>query len=160
MTIRVDLSSPELRPEAVLQLIQAHTTHRPSENILFKVSQATFALQRRSQNPDYIRVSQQEADEMNAFLGLNWSVDDYGIDERVACKNCGKVLTFYDLFKGGLKRHGKEHIKATLAGGDYHLQVAKEGQTVEFDCTACGTLNVLSCTPNHQGYSTGSYRYV
>ena len=157
MANHIDLSSNELDPSATLQFIMAHTTKRPSENILFKVSPATFALHRQGWNPQYVRVTQKEADEMNAFLGHTWSIHDYAMGDRFKGSDCSRVVTFYDVFQAGRKRHGDEHMKRILAGGEHHLQVAKLGQTVEIECTSCRKLNVLSC---HTNYYSSSYCYA
>src|SRR5687768_9731208 len=115
MTIRIDLSSYELNPDAVVEFIRAHTTIRPTENILFTVSPATFVLYRQGYHSTYVRASPQETAEMNAFLSVSWMEDDYRLDDGVVCQHCKRVLTFYDLFKSGLRRHGDQHMKTTLA---------------------------------------------
>ena len=42
MAVGVDLSASQLRPEAVLQFIDQHTTERPQQNLLFKVDEPVF----------------------------------------------------------------------------------------------------------------------
>ena len=157
MVTRVDLSAPTLRPSAVLDLVKHHTAHRPQENILFRVSPETFALYRQGWPDDYVRASQEETDEMNSFLGLDWTPEDYGMGRHVHCKNCDRLITFYDMLQSGRKLHGDEHMKRVLATGAFHLQVAKEGQVLEVVCVRCGILNVSG---DYTHYHSGSYCYA
>jgi hypothetical protein len=143
MARHVDLSAPELHPAAVLRFIREHTDERPPMNVLFKVSEETF----REYRPDgfeyAILVSEEEAAEMNEFLQQSWLPEDYRMDTRIECPRCGRLLNFYDVYQTGRKRHGDTFIKETLAGGNYHVQVADANEVIEIDCTACGTRTTL-----------------
>lgn len=137
----VDLTASVLNPESIVSFVNAHLAERPSQDILFKVSRETFELYRKGLPPG-LPVSQQEADELNAFLDRSWSVDEYIMRERSECSGCGRVLTFYDFFQSGRKRHGDAMVMRWLAGSECVLHIRKDARA-EVACTACNTLNLV-----------------
>jgi hypothetical protein len=142
MTIYADLSPSGLLPAAVLRLVQQHADNRPPENILFKVNREVFDLFIK-ELPKPVAVSQEEANKINLFLGAKATADDFTVTDRKYCTNCGRNFTFYDLFETGRKRHGDAFVRRFLAGGECHIQVAAKTQTIEADCTNCGTRNII-----------------
>jgi len=142
MTIYADLSPSGLLPAAVLRLVREHADSRPPENILFKVNKEVFDLYIR-ELPELVSVSQEEATKINMFLGTAATANSFTVTDRKYCSNCGRTLTFYDLFETGRKRHGDAFVRRFLAGGEHHIQVAARNQTIEADCTNCGTLNLI-----------------
>ena len=158
MTVYVDVSHPDLVPEAVLDLIQRQSAARPSENMLFTVSPATLSLYRRGlRNP--VPCSQPEADEINQFIGAELGPGDYLMSARADCTYCDRTLTLYDVFVSGRKRHGDEFIRRFMGNGA-HLQVAAADDAMPVTCTNCDTVNELAtgkAFPVH--YSGGTYGY-
>jgi hypothetical protein len=140
--LHVDLSTSVLNSGAVVRFVKEHLADRPSQDLLFKVSPETYELYRK-ELPPCVKVSQLEANELNAFLDRSWSIDDYVMRERSECFKCGRVLTFYDMFHSGRKRHGDGMVMQSLAGNEYILHVRKSEQA-EVACTSCGTLNLVN----------------
>lgn len=155
MTVIVDVSTPELRPESVVRLIKEHRANPGSNTILFKVTAEVLELF-RADSKHAFSVSQVEADEINKFVNLSLSPESYRLNKRFECSKCKRVLTFYDVFRTGRKRHGDDHIRRFIAGTGYHVQVPKSDQTLEAECTACSTVNMLedSC------YDANNYAYA
>jgi hypothetical protein len=158
MSVHVDLSAPELRPQAVLDFIFSLRKDRPTKNLLLKVSPKTFSLFARQLPKDAVKVSKEEAAKINRFLGQSWPASAYAIRGQVKCSKCKRLLTFYDIFMTGRKEHGDEFIKRTLAGSEFHLQLAGRDQRLEVECTACGTLNRLAAKPPKH-YCSKKYHY-
>jgi|GEM_PF-4568161 len=157
VAVSIDLSAPELHPEAVLQLILQHTTDRPPQNLLFKVSEEIFQFHKAGL-VNVTAVSPMEAKRINAELGISGSPMDYLISgAEWRCSNCGRHLNFYDIFESGKGRHDNDFFQVFLGGADYHLQVAREGSLLEVACTECGTINNLEA-PVH--YTGTTYGYV
>ena len=157
MAVHVDLSESILDPPSVMDFIKRHTDDRPLENILFKVSRETFLLYRQGWSANRVRATMEETKEMNEFLGVDWEPDDYVMGRPVICSNCARLITFYDIFQSGCLQHGDDRIKRILAGGSFHLQVAKKGQMLEVICTACGIKNM---SKKYTHYHTASYCYI
>jgi hypothetical protein len=143
MAIHVDLSVAELQPTSVLSLMEAHVRNRPPEDILFKVSKRTLDLYRRRRPKGAVTVSPDEVDKLNEFLGKSHRAQDYALWKKHKCSKCKRVLTFYDVFESGRKRHGDEYVRQVLGGDEYHLHIQKRGQALQVDCKACGLTNSL-----------------
>jgi len=157
MVALVDLSAPVLHPDSVIRLIKEHAAERPPSNILFRVSRETSELYRQGWPKDLVFVSPEEAARLNAFLGQSWQPQDYAMGSRHQCQKCGRLLTFYDVFESGRKRHGDRRMKEILGANEYHLQVAGQEQSAEIQCTKCGeTLSTLG----HLQYLCNPYCYV
>jgi hypothetical protein len=109
-----------------------------------------------------VTVSKAEAEEINKFLNRSWKAKEYGLAGRFSCSNCGRVLTFYDVFQSGRRQHGDELLKRILGGDEFHLQVAKRGQTIDIECTACHTLNRfgMKIVSRHKSYWSKQYCYA
>jgi hypothetical protein len=159
--MHVDLSSPGLQPDAVVSFVLSHTEPRPGENILFKVSQEAFEAY-LGDLPRAVVVPQEEADAINEFLDAAWPRETFFLTGYAECTNCGRTLTFYDLFVSGRKRHGDALMRRILSGSEFHLQVAGREARQEIDCTNCGELNVLTLDGDgaYQHYSGSGYTYA
>lgn len=141
MTIQVDLS--RLIPAAAEKLVQAHVAKPQAEDLLFKVSKSVFrsCLRRRPKNA--VKVSPEELRELNTFLGKSRRANDYAVWKEVPCSNCGKTLTFFDIFQSGRSRHGDDYVKKFLGGTEQHVHVLKRGGKMDVTCTKCSTRNVV-----------------
>ena len=141
MAIHIDLS--ELHPGAVEDMIKAHVSKPLQQDLLFKVSKESFryCLKRRPKNS--IKVSADELNKLNQFLGKARSTKDYAVWKNIKCSQCGKQLTFYDIFETGRKKHGDDYVKRLLAGEEYHVHIQKRGSKMEVACTGCSTLNLV-----------------
>lgn len=153
MTVTVDVSAKELRPDAVLKLINEHVKDRGHENILFKVSRETYDLVVK-QKPAAVSVSKEEAAKINAFVKKTAEPDEYTLDKKFSCSKCGRELNFFDVFESGRKRHGDDYTRRFLGGDDFYVQVLKEDHELETECTQCGTLNMLGPCAS---YTTSQY---
>jgi ribosomal protein S27E len=151
MALHVDISARELDPSAVLEFIRRHTVERPSQNLLFKVNEETFRLHQQ-ELVDVVAVSPEEAAELNAELGLSASPADYLISgQEWRCSNCGRYLTFYDVFQSGKPKHDNDFFRVFLATEAYHVQVARENSQLDVNCTNCGTINKLTAPAHYTG---------
>lgn len=139
MALHFDLSANELRPASVFEFIRKHATAPPGQDLLFKVGPKTFELFRKKRPKGAVTVSAAEARKLNAFLGKNRRASDYAIWKKTKCKNCGRELTFFDVFESARQRHGDKHVKHILGGSEHHVHIQKKGQELEVNCTACGT---------------------
>ncbi|MBV8068095.1 MAG: hypothetical protein JO113_08955 [Candidatus Eremiobacteraeota bacterium] len=153
MAIFVDLSAEQLLPDAVVALIENQASHPGPDQLLFKVSKPVHDKFQR-QRPLGFGVTREEAREINAFAGVNHS--GYFVSKSHKCNSCGRELTFYDIFKTGLKFHGTDYVQRFIGGTDYHIQVHKANSTLDVECTVCKTLNVLE----HGCYSCDTYTYA
>ncbi len=140
MTVHVDLS--RLIPAAAQSLVEAHVAKPQAEDLLFKVSKPVFrsCLRRRPKNA--VKVSAEELQELNAFLGKSRKAGDYAVWKKVACSNCGKVLTFFDLFQSGRSKHGDDYVRKYLGGSEQHIHVLKRGGKMDITCSRCSATNV------------------
>jgi hypothetical protein len=106
-----------------------------------------------------VTISQTEADEIGQFLSRSLKADDFFMGGRYQCVKCDRTLTFYDVFQAGRKEHGDEHMRRILAGDEYHIQVARQDQTLLVPCTSCGTANSIGYLQGHQ-YHGENYCYA
>jgi hypothetical protein len=162
MAVHVDLSEPELDPEAVASLVVAQTQRRPSQNVLFKVSRETFNVFREQQlrGRDPVRASDEETLEMNQFLENDWDPSDYIMGVRSECSNCGRLLSFYDVFSSGRERHGDDFLRRILSGSEFHLQVAEAHQETKISCSNCGSETTFNADDAGHTYHSGNYCYA
>ncbi len=144
MAVYVDLSFESLNPNSVARLVKEHVTNQPSEDMLVKVSRRAYHLVCGAHPSGAVKVSRQELRELNAFLKRSLSAKAFTMRRRVKCSKCGRVLTFYDLFRSGRARHGDEHVASWFSGKGYHVHIQKRGRKLPIKCTSCGTINVLA----------------
>lgn len=143
MAIHVDLSAGDLDAAAVVSFIKHHATHRPAQDILFKVSPEVFDLACVARHSSGgVTVSEHELAELNSFLHSAWTTNDFRMRTATVCSHCGRTLTFYDFFHSGRKRHGDELVSQYLMSGNF-VHVQRQGQALDLVCTACGTANVV-----------------
>jgi hypothetical protein len=159
MARHVDLSAPELQPDAVVNFIEAHAKDRPSSNVLFRISQEALDLFGSRKQGESVPASTEETQTMNEFLGKEWQPSDYLMDSRIECSSCGRVLTFYDVFETARQsQHSDAFLQRVLASGEPSLQVAGRDENFEIRCTGCGTLNNISLEATHT-YHAKEYCY-
>jgi hypothetical protein len=145
----VDVSASQLDSAAVLRLIRHHTEHRGAESIFFKVDKPTFDAFADAR-PHVVEVSPEEASTINAFLGASCSTSDYTLDREIACAGCGRRLTFYDVFETGRGKHGDDHLRRFMAGGDYHIQALPKDFVLDVTCSNCGAVNHVTDCPSYE----------
>ncbi len=144
MSAFVDLSSEQLNPESIVSFVRAHVKNRPTEDLLFKVSRRTLELYCGNKPEDAITVSNQELAQLNESLKGSFNARDFLKRSIHKCTACGRVLTFFDFFQAGSKRHGSDYISSLLGKDGYHLHVQKRDNKLEIACTQCGVKNVLA----------------
>lgn len=152
----IDLSSPSLRPDAVIMLIQDHARNPGPQQLLFKVSEEVHQRFRAANQDQMIDVTPTEALEISRFAGLEEGSQAYQIGKRHECTQCGRVITFYDIFKTGRKHHGDDYLRRFIGGEGYHIQVHQINPVLEVECAKCGLVNRF----DDGCYQCGNYTYA
>jgi hypothetical protein len=151
MAIHVDLSASALKQDAVVRFIRGHIAVPPPDDILFKITPATFAALRGRRPKTVAQLSPAEAEEINTFLQKPKDEMEYYLWKRTKCQ-CGRTLNFYDVFTSGRKRHGDAGIRAILSTSTHHYHALKNGQALEVECSACGTQAMVTSAYNTSQY--------
>jgi len=139
----VDLTSQELNSAAVVGFIRAHVTKRPSHDILFKVSRVVHKMYCGKKPAKAVKVSKDELAKLNVFVKRSLRSSDFLLRKRVKCAQCGKVLTFYDLFESGRQEHGDERVGSWFDGVTCYVHIQARGRKTIVKCTSCGEFNEL-----------------
>lgn len=142
MAVSVDLSSERLSTNAVVALLKAHVKAPPKEDLLFKVSQRAFkAFCIRPK--DAVRVSKKELAQLNKALRGSFTAGDFTKWRHQKCAACGKLLTFFDFFQSGRKRHGDGYITDLFGTADHYVHLQPRGRRIAVECTQCGKKNLV-----------------
>lgn len=161
MAIHIDLSAPQLDPEAVIQFIDQHTGKRPADNLLFKVTADAFQIHRRRLSK-ITAVSPEEARRLDDELGGAGSATEYLVSGgEWRCTRCDRYLNFFDIYESSKNHHDNDFFQILFSEEEYHIQLAREGSQLDVTCTNCQTINALKAPLHYSGTIGGSaYTYV
>ena len=153
MATFIDLSTEDLHTDAVITLIRDHASHPGPKELLFKVSRDTHD-RFHGEHTEGVNVSSEEAAEIDEFAGITHK--KYMIGKRHECVSCGRLITFYDIFKTGRKVHGDAYLKQFIGGSGYHIQVHRLNPVLRVECAGCGTPNQF----DNGCYECDTYTYA